>query len=111
MIWKELTAIDQLDQLIEESKNSPVLIYKHSTSCSVSRMALDRLERKWDLEGTKTYFLDLLSYRPLSNAIAERFQVVHESPQVLVIENGKAVYDSSHFDINYHDIRSQLVTV
>ncbi len=112
MNWHELTVLDQLDQVIEESKINPVLIFKHSRSCSISRATLDRLERNWNLEkGVTTYFLDLLTYRSISHAIAQRFGVQHESPQVLIIDQGKSVYDKSHFDIDYKDIKSKLLQV
>ena len=109
MNWQELTELDHIDQVIEQSKINPVLIFKHSRSCSISKATLDRLERNWNLDNeAKTYFLDLLAYRPISRAIAERFGVQHESPQVLIIEQGKSVYDKSHFDINYQDIKGKL---
>lgn len=109
MEWIKLTEQNQLDHIVEESKSAPVLIFKHSRSCSISRASLDRLERNWKIEGyAKAYFLDLLSYRNISNEIADRFGVPHESPQVLIIQQGEAVYDSSHFDINYKDIERQL---
>lgn len=109
MNWKQLTSISQLEELAKESASSPVLIFKHSKSCSVSSAALNRLERNWNLgEKVNIYFLDLLSYRDISNAIAEKFDVQHESPQVLILENGKAVYDCSHFDINFKEISKRL---
>jgi bacillithiol system protein YtxJ len=109
MNWHELTQLDQIDQVIEESKTNPVLIFKHSRSCSISNTALNRLERNWNSDQeAKAYLLDLLTYRNISNAIADRFGVQHESPQVLIIEQGKSVYDRSHFDINYQDIKGKL---
>lgn len=111
MNWIKLTALEQLEQIKEESKEHPVLIFKHSTSCSISNASLNRLERNWNPEEVgklKAYFLDLLSYRNISNAIAEQFNVPHQSPQVLLIEDGKAVNDWSHFDINYKEIKDQL---
>ena len=83
--------------MIQESFEHPVLVFKHSTRCSISRMALRQFETDWNLDGKITpYFLDLLEYRPISNAIAERLGVVHQSPQVIVIKEGLAVYDASH---------------
>lgn len=101
MKWNELRSPDQLDVIREESNSKPVLIFKHSSRCSISRLALDRLERKWSAEadGIKPYFLDLISYRDVSNRVADQFRVEHESPQVLLIRNGNAIYDSSHYDI------------
>lgn len=109
MNWKDLNQLSQIDELIEESKNAPILIFKHSRSCSISRTSLDRLERNWNLDDeVKSYFLDLLSYRELSNAIAEKLKVRHESPQVLIVHDGKTLYSQSHFDINFNDIKNQL---
>lgn len=101
--WETLTDSAQLDQIIEESKERPVMIYKHSTRCGISSMALDRLERSWDESGDqiKAYYLDLLSYRQLSDQVAETFQVYHQSPQVILVRDGKAVYDDSHMSISF----------
>ena len=100
--WNHLNSIEQLESIKEESKNQPILIYKHSTRCGISSMALDRLERSWskELESIKTYYLDLISFREISNAVAEAFSVYHESPQVILIKNGEAVYDASHMGIS-----------
>lgn len=111
MEWISLKDSRQLDEIIAESKERPVLIYKHSTRCNISRSALDRLERKWDtsaIGGVKRYFLDLLSYRDISNKIAEMFQVEHHSPQILVISNGRSVLDLSHYEIDFDQIKSVL---
>ncbi len=108
MIWKKLEKLSQLENIRDESKEKQVLIFKHSTRCSISRTALDRLERNWnegEMGNVHAYFLDLISYREISGQIANQFQVEHQSPQVLIIKDGKAVYDSSHFDIDYASIR------
>lgn len=95
--WTPLTDLKELEAMIQASYTHPVLVFKHSTRCSISRMALRQFEADWNLEGKITpYFLDLLEYRPISNAIAERLGVVHQSPQVIVIKDGQAVYDASH---------------
>ena len=111
MDWISLNDSRQLDEILVESAKQPVLIYKHSTRCTISRSALDRLERKWNPSAAgdvKRYFLDLLSYRNISNRIAEIFQVEHQSPQVIVISNGKSVLDLSHFDIDFDSIKTVL---
>jgi bacillithiol system protein YtxJ len=111
MRWKQLTSIEELDQLIAASANSPVLILKHSNRCSVCHVVLDRLERNWKAEDDQKavpYFLDLLAHRGVSNAIAERFGVEHESPQVLLIKDGKSIYSATHSDINYADIMAEI---
>jgi bacillithiol system protein YtxJ len=109
MNWTELTTKNELDRLKEESSNHKVLIFKHSTRCSISNMALDRLERNWkteEMKNVKPYYLDLLNHRDISNQIAVDFQVVHESPQVLLIENGKCIYYNAHAGIRYEEIKS-----
>ena len=109
MKWTSLQDSKQLDEILAESKINPVLIYKHSTRCSISRTAFDRLERKWDsmvIGNIKNYYLDLISFRDISNRIAEMFQVEHQSPQILLIYNGKSVLDLSHYDIDFERIKT-----
>lgn len=111
MDWISLKDLSQLDLIQAESEKEPVLIYKHSTRCNISRSAFDRLERKWDataIGGMKRYFLDLIANRELSNEIAHRFEVEHQSPQVLVILNGKSILDLSHYEIDFDEIKSVL---
>lgn len=99
--WISLTNFDQLDTLVKQSWEHTVIIFKHSTRCSISRMALKQFEKEFDLDGKVTpYFLDLLEYRPISNEIASLFQVTHQSPQILVIKNGVCVYHASHSEID-----------
>lgn len=111
MRWSELRSANQIDLIREESKENPVLIFKYSSRCSISRMALDRLERNWnesDMQMVKPYFLDLITYRDVSNQIAHVFEVRHESPQVLVIENEKSILDQSHMGIQYQAIKDAV---
>ena len=111
MNWKKLTESTQIAEIKELSKSKPVLIFKHSTRCSVSSMSLDRLLRNWKTEdGEKVvpYFLDLIAFRALSDQVEDEFGVPHESPQVILIRNGMAVYDNSHFGISYPEIMAQI---
>jgi len=101
MNWIELSNAEQL-HMIKSSSHNPdllgILIFKHSTRCAISSMAVDRLERLWDVDQSHlpTYFLDLLSFSAVSDEIASLFDVKHESPQVLVIKNGVCIYSASH---------------
>ena len=99
--WVPLTDVQQLNSLIEESKTQTVAIFKHSTRCGISRMVLRGFESDYelDLDQVKLYFLDLLNYRNISEEIASRFGVWHESPQLLVIKGGDVVYHTSHGSI------------
>jgi bacillithiol system protein YtxJ len=111
MKWNPLNQLAVLEDIKELSKTQKVLIFKHSTSCSISSMALSRLERAWsdaEMASLKPYYLDLLKYREISNKVAQEFGVQHESPQVLIIENGKCIYDSSHNTINYQEIKKVM---
>lgn len=112
MIWQELTDITQLEQLTEESRDLAVGIFKHSTRCSISATALDRLERNWSkVQGTETvkmYYLDLIAHRNISNAVAEKYGVEHQSPQFILLKNGKAVYHESHYSIDLEEILEKV---
>ena len=103
MHWIPLTEISQLDEIIAASYQKPLAIYKHSTRCSVSVMAKRSLEQQWQVgdDELPVYYLDLLTYRPISNRIAELFSVHHQSPQLILIKDGKAIYHASHSEIDF----------
>ncbi|MDB5253343.1 MAG: ytxJ [Flaviaesturariibacter sp.] len=107
MNWNHLTSEEQLDTIKTRSAENPQVIFKHSTRCSISSVAYQRLQKADQPSGIDFYLLDLLAYRALSNKIAETFGVHHESPQVLVIKNGECVYDDSHMGISMRDIIDQ----
>ena len=98
--WRSLTDLGQLNEIIDLSTEKPVVIFKHSTRCSISRMALKQFENEFDLnEKVVSFLLDLIEYRNISNEIASRFGVQHQSPQIILICDGKAVYNASHESI------------
>ena len=107
MMWNELTEDKQLAEIRKQSSTQPVVIFKHSTRCSISTMAKGRLERSLAPESVTFYYLDLIRHRDISNMIAREFGVHHESPQVLLIRNGDCVYDESHNGISMDEIREQ----
>ena len=107
--WINLTDLGQLNEIMALSNEKPVVIFKHSTRCSVSRFALKQFENEFDLENqVDAYFLDLLEHRDISNEIASRFGVYHQSPQLLLIKEGKSVYDVSHSDIDAGELKNIL---
>jgi bacillithiol system protein YtxJ len=109
MQWETLSDVSQLDDIIEASKEKPVLIFKHSTRCNISRMALRQFESEFGLKDKVTpYFLDLLAYREVSNGISQRFNVMHQSPQVLLIKDGVSVYDVSHEGIDAQALEKRI---
>ncbi|MBS1594881.1 MAG: bacillithiol system redox-active protein YtxJ [Bacteroidetes bacterium] len=106
MNWIALTDIGQLDEIIRDSARMPVAIFKHSTRCSISAMVKRALERDWtaSADTLPVYYLDLIAFRPISNEIARRFEVIHESPQMLLIKEGKVAYHASHSEIDVADM-------
>lgn len=108
MDWIQLTREEELEKIKAASFQQPQVIFKHSTRCSISSMAKSRLERSSAPAGIQFHLLDLIRYRSVSNKIASDFQVHHESPQVLFIQQGECVYDESHNGISMDEIVEQL---
>ncbi|EIM77212.1 hypothetical protein A3SI_08029 [Nitritalea halalkaliphila LW7] len=111
-MWKSLQNAQHLAEALTASQQRPVVIFKHSTRCSISSMAWDRLKRNWSAEDDQiadAYFLDLIQYRDISNAVAQQLGVEHASPQVLLLRDGKVLYHESHMGINYAALKSKLV--
>ena len=108
MNWHPINSIEQLEHIKSASYITPQVIFKHSTTCSISRMALDRFERAATPEKVDFHYLDLLNYRTISTEIASFFQVHHESPQVILIKNGECIYDESHYGIMMDELISFL---
>ncbi|MAZ28619.1 MAG: bacillithiol system redox-active protein YtxJ [Cytophagaceae bacterium] len=109
--WSYLENVEQLDDVDTLSKSRDVLIFKHSTSCGISRMVLRQFEDDYsfDEKMLKPYLLDLRKNRGVSNEVASRYGVIHESPQILLIRNGGCVYDTSHGAITVDKIKERLV--
>lgn len=107
MNWKKLESIADLEAALEASKDQAVALFKHSTRCSVSSMAKRLIESDWDLD-IDAYYLDLIAHREVSNAIAERLHIQHQSPQMIVVKDGAAVYHASHGSIRVADMAEAL---
>jgi len=108
MHWNPLTDVHQLDEIVEISQNQPVVIFKHSTRCSISSTSLSRFERAWGATENAAFYLDLIAYRPISLEIAEKFGIQHQSPQVLVINKGACTYSATHWDISVDELKPYL---
>ena len=106
MTWIPLEDEAQIDQIIADSQQKPQVIFKHSTRCSISSMAKNRLDKKNAPEGIAFFYLDLIQFRKLSNKIASDFKVTHQSPQVLIIDHGTCIYHESHSGITMDEIQS-----
>ncbi|GAA3981280.1 bacillithiol system redox-active protein YtxJ [Hymenobacter antarcticus] len=108
--WLPLTESEQITDLARASHEQPILIFKHSTTCSISAAAKGKIERQWADSGLDLpiYYLDLLRFRPLSAQIAEQFSIRHESPQLLLIKDGACTFDASHMAIRLNDVKSAV---
>ncbi|WP_209400012.1 bacillithiol system redox-active protein YtxJ [Pseudozobellia sp. WGM2] len=96
--WIALTHISQLDEIVEKSMVKPQVIFKHSTTCGISRMVLNMFTSNYALseEQMDFYFIDLHKNRNVSNEVETKFNIVHQSPQLLIIKNAQVVAHDSH---------------
>lgn len=100
--WNNISSVSQLDEVLSTPSEKAKLLFKHSTRCGISAMALRSFEREWKSENEdfELYFVDLLAHRDVSNAIAEKLDVMHQSPQAIVVKNGEVIYNASHGSID-----------
>lgn len=107
--WIQLESIDQLDTIAKNSKNKPQVIYKHSSTCGISRMVLNMFTESYNMDlDIDLYFLTIQHHRDVSNRIEDKFDVRHESPQLLVIKKGEVVFHTSHGAISDTDFTKYL---
>jgi len=108
--WIPLTNSEQLDDIVSRSNAKVQVIFKYSTRCGINRIVMKGFENanESSVQDFDFYYLDILSFRSVSNTIATRFEIVHESPQVLVIKNGAVIAHASHSAINRLDLRAIL---
>ncbi|GGE06995.1 bacillithiol system redox-active protein YtxJ [Psychroflexus salis] len=108
--WFKLTKADQLSSLKQISNKKLVVIFKHSTRCGISRMVWNQFQASADFpkDEVELFYLDLLSYREVSDAIAQEFQVLHQSPQLIILKHEEVVHHASHSAITVSSIHSFL---
>lgn len=108
--WQPVESVEDLERMLNSSGEKPVLLFKHSTRCSISAMALHSLENNWELEEADVTpaFIDLIRFRDVSNKTEELTGVLHQSPQAIVIKNGTVVYQASHNGIKASQIKKAL---
>lgn len=108
--WMVLSDASQLDSILMQSETKPQLIFKHSTRCGISSMVLNQFKADYKLSEARAslYYLDLLTYREISNEVASRLEVLHQSPQLLIIKNGICVKHASHGAINDLDLETSI---
>ena len=110
MQWNHLEQVGDLSALERKSSEHPVLVFKHSKRCGLSHEVRDQLEEHWTVsdDAISCYQLDILTYRPVSNAIEERWGIPHQSPQAIVLYDGEVVYNNSHRAITAESIMNAL---
>ncbi|RAJ17145.1 bacillithiol system redox-active protein YtxJ [Olleya aquimaris] len=107
--WKPLTDLSQLAEIKTRSKDKTQVIFKHSTRCGISKMVLNQFTDAFNINANlDLYYLDLLNYREVSNEVGYQFQVMHQSPQLLVIKNEEVVAHASHGAINEIDLTTYV---
>lgn len=108
--WLGLSTTEQLNDLIQNSFQKPQIIFKHSTRCGISRMVKSQFEKDYNVETEEAdlYYLDLLNYREVSHAVANKLEIVHESPQLIVVKDGKVFIGESHGAINELDLKGMI---
>ncbi len=104
--WNKITAEEELRHFLNENEK-PILFFKHSTRCSISSMALSRLEGDWEQKESscELVFIDLIAFRSVSNLLSETTGIQHQSPQVIIWKNGKVLHYASHSEIKYKTIK------
>jgi len=108
--WNPITTEQQVKDIVAKSNEKPQIIFKDSVTCGISAYAKERLVSGNDLLIAKADFnyLDLLSYRSVSNFIADELNVIHQSPQIIVLKDGEVVYRVSHHSIQADEIAKYL---
>lgn len=108
--WKTLDSEAGLKEVLARSFEKPIVIFKHSIRCGISSQVKDQLFESWDFspEEVELYYLDLITYRSVSNEVADHLGVMHQSPQIILVKNGKAVASDSHYQISVAKIKSAI---
>ncbi len=104
---EKIANLEKLDEVLAQEDS--FIIYKHSTTCSVSAGALGQMKKiEKEFPNLKIYEVLVIEDRPISLEIASRVKVVHKSPQLLLVKNQKCLWDISHFAIKFSAIKEQL---
>lgn len=108
--WENLSSTDQVEEIIHRSNEKPQIIFKHSTRCGISAFAKERIEKGFQQIAGKAdfHYLDLLNFRSVSNFIAEKLNVIHQSPQIIILKNGEAIHSVTHHSIQPEGIAKFL---
>ena len=106
MNWSRIDSEETLSKMINKSLDAPQVLFKHSSRCSISSLALSKMQN--GLKNIDLYILDIIAHRDISNTVAQRFNVIHQSPQLLIIHHGKCMYNTSHLGISASVVERQF---
>lgn len=108
--WTNIDSVDQLHEVLKTETDKPILLFKHSTRCSISSMALNSFEREWTSENERCqlYFVDLIRNRDVSDEIATATGVQHQSPQAILLNGKNVMYHASHSGIDAEAVEKLL---
>ena len=110
--WQELENVEEYRQALNHSFEKPILFFKHSTSCFISKSVKKNLEKQIsesaDKDKVDLYYLDLLHFRPISNLMESDLNVTHQSPQAILLKNGEVKYNASHENIDFQSVIQAL---
>jgi len=108
---KELLAIEDLEEVWKSSEEKPVLLFKQSTTCPISAEAFEQFQTFLnDKQDIGSFFVKVRETREVSNEIAEKLGVQHQSPQLLLVKDGIAQWNASHTNITVDSIKEALVS-
>jgi len=109
--WKEITTIEEWSKEMEQSVHTPILVLKHSTRCPISTAAWEecvKYTQKKITDHVRYILVKVIESRPVSNLIAEDLNVEHASPQLILLKDKQAVWNTSHWSITQENIEKQL---
>lgn len=110
ILLKELLEIEELEEVWEVSAKKPTFLFKQSTTCPISAKAFEEFHKflQENTEDIAAYYVKVRESRPVSNEIAEELAVIHQSPQIILIKDGEAIWDTSHMRITVDSIKEAL---
>ncbi len=112
--WKEITTLEEWEQIQRQSGEHPALVMKHSTSCPISAEAWEEYQRFVSTVAPETVeyvMVKVIESRPVSNQIAEDLGVQHKSPQAIMVKDGKEVWNTSHWHITMESLENAMQNV